>query len=408
MLFATALTATAAVVFVTTAAVAAYVDLQSQITVDDVDPLLGADRPAQLPVAPPTRDAPPDPADPYAGQPLNILVMGTDLRDAANIAVAGGAVEDGMRSDTTLLVHVAADRTRAEIVSIPRDSLVDIPTCTRTDGTVTPARSTTMFNRAFTYGGGPEEDIAGAAACTRRTVEQLTGVRTTDHVVVKMNGVEPIVDALGGVRMCMPEPVHGREVDLDLPAGEQRLDGYEAINFLRARKGTGFGLELGSDLQRIERQQAFLDATVHEVTSKNLLTSTPQLYRVVESILASISTSPDLGSPRALVGLALSLRSIPPENVVFTAVPVVDAPWDNDRVLWTAEADEIWARIAADEPPPGAEPAPGTDGGTGTGAGTGDGETGDDGDGTSTDPNPSAGTPSPAPSATTAPGVCPD
>jgi hypothetical protein len=189
-------------------------------------------------------------------------------------------------------------------------------------------------------------------------VESLTGVRITDHMVVEMTGVIDVVDAVGGVRMCLPEPVVGRKVDLNLPAGEVRLDGYTAINFLRARQGQGMGLELGSDLKRIERQQAFFDAMLREVLSQNLITDSPRLYRVVREVLQSISTGPDLASPAALAGLAWSLRDIDPAQIVFTSVPVVEAPRNPDRVVWTSEADAIWARIKADQPPPGSPTPP--------------------------------------------------
>lgn len=353
-----ALSLTGVLAFVGAGAGAAYIDLRQQMDVHDVDALLGDDRPTQ--VAAPAGDdtESKELVDPYADQALNIVVMGTDLRDGDNADVAGAATSsngDGMRSDTTMLVHIAGDRSRAEVVSIPRDSLVTIPDCTRTDGSHTGVWYNTMFNEAFSLGAGDSEDVAGAAACTRRAIEQLTGVLTTDHVVVEMSGVTPIVDAIGGVRMCLPEPMVGRQVDLDLPAGEQIIDGETAIDFLRARKGTGFGLEMGSDLARIDRQQAFLDAAAHEISSKNMLTDSPTLYRVVEAVLGSISTSPGLGTPEALAGFANSLRQIPPDQIVFTNVPVIDAPTNRNRVVWTAEADAIWQRISADEAPPAPE-----------------------------------------------------
>ncbi len=363
---------TAAVAFVGVGAAAAYIDLRSQMEVHDITELVGDD----LPVVEPTKD----PDDPFAGKALNILVMGTDMRDEANAEIAGGGGE--FASDTTLVVHVSGDRRRMEVVSIPRDSLVTIPECVRPDGTRTYEQYGAMFNSAFATGGGPEQDLAHAAACTQRTVMSLTGVPITSHVVVKMTGVIGVVDAVGGVRMCLPEPVKGgsNSPDLDLEAGEQVLDGRTAISFIRARKGTGMGLEMGSDLARIERQQAFLDATVRQITSKNLLTNSPELYSLVEAVLQSISTSPDLGSPQALAGLAVSLRGIDPSQVEFTSVPVVDAPSDPNRVVWTAEAAPLWERIAADEPPPGWEaPDEPTDGTT-------DGATDDATEGASEEP----------------------
>ena len=248
-------------------------------------------------------------------------------------------------------------------------------------------------------------------------------MRVTDHVVVEMTGVIGVVDAIGGVRMCLPEAVRGERVDLDLPKGEQRLDGYTAINFLRARKGEGMGLEVGSDLKRIERQQAFFDATMREILSQNVITDSPRLYRMVREILGAISTSPDLASPTALAGLAWSIRDIDPAQIVFTSVPVAAAPSDPNRVVWTSEADAIWERIRADEPPPGTEPAKG-DGSPKTSGATavdddvvspGAVEPGDDGGVDGADGGTRGGKegeeppkekPDPSPSATLLPGVC--
>ncbi|MFE7408270.1 LCP family protein [Isoptericola sp. NPDC057559] len=340
-----ALVVTAVVAFGSATAVATFLDLRSQIGVSDVDGLLAEnDRP-------PAVATEQDPSDPFAGKDLNILVMGTDFRDEANAKIAGAG--DEFHSDTTLLVHISGDRSRIEAVSIPRDSLVDIPSCKLPGGGQTAPHANAMFNTAFALGGGPGKDVTGAAACSIHTVEKLTGVRIEDHVVVQMTGVIGVVDAIGGVTMCLPEPVKGQRVDLDLKAGRQTLDGHTAINFLRARKGEGMGLEVGSDLKRIERQQAFFDATMRQILSQNVITDSPRLYRMVREILGSISTDPDLASPTALAGLAWSIRDIDPARIVFTSVPVVDSVSQPGRVEWTSGADEIWARLRADEAPPG-------------------------------------------------------
>ncbi len=388
----------------------AYVDLRNAIEVSDVDALL-ADRTGR-----PTRAA--DPDDPFAGHDLNVLVMGTDYRGEDNAALAGDG--DEFHSDTTLLVHISGDRTRLEIVSIPRDSLVDIPACPLPGGGESSPRSNAMFNEAFTIGGGPDKDVAGAAACTILTVEALTGVPVTDHVVVKMAGVVPIVDALGGVTMCLPEPVVGsKDVDLNLPAGQQTLDGYQSINFLRARKGQGMGLDLGSDLERIKRQQAFVDSMVRQILKQNVITDSARLYRLVEAALKSISTSPDMASPRALAGLAWSLRNVDPANLVFTPLPVVDSTAHPGRVEWvTDKADVIWERIIADRAPgapvDGGEPAPdGGDQGGADGDASGDPATPDPGAGATSEPpdgtasDPATDAPAPSPSPSLLPGVCP-
>lgn len=408
---------TGALAFVAVGAGAVYLDLKSKITVSDVSDLV---------VGGPTQEPPKDPSDPFAGRALNILVMGTDYRDAENAAIAGE--EEGMRSDTTFIVHVSGDRTRMEVVSIPRDSLVDLPACNLPDGSMSSPRRSTMFNEAFQIGSGGVDDMTYAAACTITAVQDLTGVTITNHVVVKMTGVIGVVDAINGVTMCFPEPVKEsrRYGTLDLPAGEHTLTGHEAISFLRARHGTGMGLEMGSDLTRIQRQQAFIDSAIRELLSQNIITNSPQLYGVIEAVLSSISADPTIADPTALAGLAFSLRNIKPSEVVFTQLPVVESPRDKNRVEWTSEADAIWQRLIDDAPAPGQEPADprddaaappagstdqggGTDAGTtDPGAGTADPGTGTTDPGTGTDAGTTApGTPETPATEERLPGVCP-
>lgn len=376
-----------AVTLVAAAGAAVYLDLKDEIGVSDVSGLVDVPEPA-------------DPDDPFTGRSLNILLLGTDLRGGENTEIAG-AGDGGMRSDTTMLVHISGDRSRIEVVSIPRDSLVEIPSCELPDGSESGA-SYGMFNSAFTIGGGAEEDLTYAAACAISAVQSLTDVPVTNHMVVQMDGVVDVVDALGGVRMCLPEPLvqdpaYGR---FELPAGEQTLDGRQAIGFLRARHGTGLGLEQGSDLTRIARQQAFVDSLVRQVLDQNVVTNSPQLYRTIRAVLGAISADPSLADPAALAGLAFSIRDIDPARIVFTELPVVAAPTDPNRVVWTEDAAAIWARLAADEPPPGHEtPAPHASEEGGSGGGS------EGGSGSSATPS---NRPDPSPSPSLLPGVCAD
>lgn len=402
------LVTTAVLAFAGTGVAAAYIDLKSSIDVSDVSELVTGATPAPTPK---------DPDDPFKDRALNILVMGTDLRDAENAAIAGE--DEGMRSDTTFVVHVSGDRSRMEVVSIPRDSLVKIPACNLPDGSMSKPRSSAMFNEAFSIGAGPQEDLTYAAACTISTVQTLTGLTITNHVVVKMTGVIGVVDALGGVRMCLPEPMQESKNygSLDLPAGDQVLDGHTAIQFLRARHGKGMGLDAGSDLTRITRQQALMDAALRQILSQNLITDSGRLYQVIKAALSSISPDPDLADPASLAGLAFSLRSISPSEIVFTELPIGTAPTDKNRVVWLPAADAIWERLVNDQPPPGHEtPAPtdsataGTDpaaGATDPAAGATDGAATDGAatDGGATGAGDAAVTPEPTPTPTLA-GVC--
>ncbi|MCL3862734.1 LCP family protein [Actinotalea sp. K2] len=349
--------------FGVTGAATAYVRLQNNILSADIDHLLGDDRPEVL--------ATPDPDDPNSGAPVNILVLGTDSREGSEEAVADG--EEGQRSDTTIVVHVSADRQRVDLVSIPRDSLVQIPECLRSDGTSSRAQGTAMFNSAYSIGGMSGE-ISDAAACTQRTVEQNTGVRIDHFVVINMAGFINMVDALGGVPICIPEEIYSPKANnLHLQAGNQVLDGGQALSYARARSGEGLD---GSDTARIGRQQRLLAATASSVLSKNLLTDVPELVRFLNAVTRSLTVSSGLSSIPDMTGLAFSLREVSSGSITFMTVPFAPAPSDPNRVVWTSEADDVWAKVASDQPlvtpvePPTAED-PTTDTGTGTdGAGS--------------------------------------
>ncbi|MFC8192704.1 LCP family protein [Cellulomonas sp. NPDC057328] len=302
----------------------------------------------------PTPTGPPDPTDARAGEAVNVLILGSDQRDGENEAI-GGAVE-GMRSDTTILMHVSADRTRVELVSIPRDSLVDIPACTMSDGRTTKARKG-MFNDAFAIGYDNGNDIASAAACTWSTVVENTGVPLTHFVVIDFAGFQNMINAVGGVETCIENDIKDRYTGLDITAGLHRLDGVTALQYARARHGTGLD---GSDIMRAGRQQRLIADLADEVLSKNVLTDAPQLLQFLSAATQSLTTDVTMGD---LTGLAFSLRSIDRANIVLTTVPWAPARTDPNRVEWTSAADELWANIASDVPMLGAptpEPTPTT------------------------------------------------
>jgi LCP family protein required for cell wall assembly len=379
----TALVSLAVLSFVATGAATAYVRLQNNISSADVDHLLGDDRPEVV--------VTPDPDDPNQGMPVNILVMGTDLRDDAT-GIANDGTE-GERSDTTIVVHISGDRQRVELVSIPRDSLVDIPECLREDGSSSRAQHNAMFNSAFTVGGQSGETSDGAA-CTQKTVEANTGVRIDHFVVVNMGGFADMVDGLGGVPICLPQEIYSPKANnLHLQAGNQVLTGAVAANYVRARTGQGLGN--GSDTDRIRRQQEFLASMAREVLTKNILTDVPELVRFLNAVTRSLTVSSGLSSIPDLTGLAFSLRSIRSGNIVLMTIPFAAAPSDRNRVVWTDDADAVWANIAADRPivPPAAPPVePGTtDGGT-----SGTPPTSETTDPGSTDPGSDPGTTAPA------------
>lgn len=315
-----------------------YLTLQNNITSSNVDALLGDNRPTREPV--PEEDEPRtgmiDPLDPFAHRDINILVMGSDVRDEDN---EGYGDVEGMRSDTTLLVHVSKDRSRVDAVSIPRDSWVPIPECERADGSWT-RPMTTKFNAAFAYGGATG-DTGSAAACTIKTVEELTGVYVDAFTVVDFSGFERIVDSLGGVDMCVPELIDAPLANhLYLEPGVHTMDGETALSFARARSGAGL---TGSDIARIDRQQELFNAIADKAL--NSLTDLPTLYSFLESATSTLTVSSNISSLSRMAGLTWSLRSL--EDLEFHTVPVVDRG-DGANVLWTSEADLLWEQMRND------------------------------------------------------------
>ncbi len=326
---------TAVLSFGATGAVAAYTHFQGNVNVADVSSLVG----------PPPSSTATNVADPNAGRALNILVMGSDQRNGEDGAI-GGYV-GGMRSDTTMVAHVSADRSRVDVVSIPRDSLVDIPSCTATNGKTSRA-TRDMFNSAFATGADLGGDTASAAACTIKTVQQDTGL-TIDHwVVVDFAGFIRMVDAIGGVPICIPNAMDAPKAGLQVAAGYQTLDGTTALAYARARTGQGVGD--GSDTNRIGRQQQLIAATMRELLSKNMLTNVPQLMGFLDGATQALTVDKGLGALSDMAGLGYSLRGISSGNITFMTIPFGAAPTDPNRVVWTSDAHRIWQNMLNDVP----------------------------------------------------------
>ncbi|MFE3633073.1 LCP family protein [Streptomyces cellostaticus] len=266
----------------------------------------------------------------------NILLIGSDTRAGQGNRRYGRDL-GSERSDTTILLHLAADRRSATAVSLPRDLMVDIPGCHRPDG----SRSEpvfAMFNRAFQVGG---------SACTVRTVEKLTDIRVDHHMVVDFSGFKEMVDAVDGVRVCLPEPIDDKDAGLRLPAGKVTLDGEQALGYVRARKTLGNG----SDTDRIDRQQQFLGALVNKVQSSGVLLNPVKLYPLLDAATSSLTTDPELASLRGLYQLVRGLRDIPTDHVQFLTVPRKSYVYDANRdQLVEPEAERLFARLRADRP----------------------------------------------------------
>ncbi|MGW0081337.1 LCP family protein [Streptomyces sp. NPDC003393] len=266
----------------------------------------------------------------------NILLIGSDTR-AGDGNTRYGRDSGTERSDTMILLHLAANRRSATAVSLPRDLMVDVPDCRRPDGSRTEPMFA-MLNYAYQTGG---------PACTIRTVEKLTDIRVDHHAVVDFSGFKAMVDAVDGVEMCLKKPVNDKDAGLRLPAGRVTLDGEQALGYVRARKSLGDG----SDTDRMERQQRFLGALVSKVRGDDVLLNPAKLYPVLNAATSSLTTDPALANLRGLYQLVRGLREIPTEQVRFLTVPRESYVYDADRdQLVEPEAEKLFARLRADQP----------------------------------------------------------
>ncbi|MFC8452284.1 LCP family protein [Kitasatospora sp. NPDC057223] len=264
----------------------------------------------------------------------NILLIGSDDRTGANAAYGSAG---GRRSDTAILLHLAADRRRATAVSIPRDAMVSVPPCELPDGTRTGTRLV-QFNWAYETGG---------AACAIRAVEQLSGVRIDHHLILDFTGFKEMVNAVGGVEVCVPKAIHDRDAQLDLPAGRRTLNGEQALGWVRVRESLGDG----SDTQRMGRQQQFLASLMRKVQSQGVLLNPARLWPVLNAATSSLKADAGLSSLGALYDLTWDLRAIPAADVVFLTAPRRPYRLDPDRdELVQPQTSLLFAALREDRP----------------------------------------------------------
>ncbi|MEU1286316.1 LCP family protein [Kitasatospora sp. NPDC005856] len=273
---------------------------------------------------------------------FNILVLGSDSRSGDNGSMAGGSTGDTARSDTAMVVHVNQDHSGAQIVSIPRDTLVTRPDCTDASGRTVSGAKRAMYNSAFESGG---------AVCAVKTTEQLTGLRMDHYLQIDFAGFARVVDAIGGATVTTTVAIHDKDSGLDLPPGEHHLDGQQALAFVRTRHGVGDG----SDLGRIELQKQMVKSLLQQIGGSGLLTDPVRLWSVGDTVTRSITTDSALGSVNSLVGLAQELKGIGPDRLSMVTLPVEAAPGDPNRVVpQQPQAGQVWTALRADQPFPSA------------------------------------------------------
>ncbi|MBQ0829576.1 LCP family protein [Streptomyces tagetis] len=276
-------------------------------------------------------------------QPVNILLIGTDKRTGSGNEGYGDAGSVG-HADTTILLHVAKDRSNATALSIPRDLIVDIPDCptTQDDGStqIIPGSPDARFNTSLGQDGR-------TPSCTMRTVTELTGVTPDNFMVADFNAVKTLTSAVGGVEVCLGKDIDDRDSHLKLSAGTHTIQGEEALAFVRTRHSVGFG----GDLSRIEIQQQFLSALMRKLKSNDTLTSPAKMLKLAEAGTQALTVDAQLDDIGRLKDLGLELGRLDIKNLTFTTVPVVDNPGEKVKssvVLDEGSAPQVFQMIRDD------------------------------------------------------------
>ncbi|MEU9384027.1 LCP family protein [Streptomyces sp. NPDC048279] len=310
-----------------------YSGIDGNIKGVDINKAIGDDRPEKLPTS---------------GQ--NVLILGSDSRAGANADLHTGRVS-GARSDTALVLHIPQGRKKAVAVSIPRDTLVTRPKCTKADGSTAASAKRVMFNSIYSQVG---------PACVVKTVEQISGVRMDHYVEVDFAGFKGLVDAIGGVTVTVDQDIHDSSSGLDLAKGTHKLNGTQSLEFVRTRHGIGDG----SDLGRIGLQQQFMIALLAEIQKQDLLGSPVKAYKIADKLTAALTTDSELASLTKLAEFGRSLNGVNPSTMETIMLPVAYDKVDPNRVVAAQpQANTLWKAIrTGSDIPESAKKSPATGG----------------------------------------------
>ncbi|WP_330288421.1 LCP family protein [Streptomyces sp. NBC_00576] len=280
-----------------------------------------------------------------AGQtPLNILLIGSDSRGSdANVSLGGDKANRGNPplGDVQMLVHVSADRKSAAVVSIPRDTRVDIPKCTDPDTGEKFAATNQIINTSLARGG---------AGCTLATWQNLTGVYIDHWMTIDFAGVVKMADAIGGVEVCVKQNVWDHPLPnvsggsgLKLTAGKHKVQGKEALQWLRTRHA------FYSDLGRAKAQHMYMNSMIRTLKGQNVFTDAGRLTGLAEAATKSLTVSEELGTVKELYDLGMQLKSVPTDRITMTTMPtVVDPQNENHLVPADTDAETMWTMLRDD------------------------------------------------------------
>jgi LCP family protein required for cell wall assembly len=265
-----------------------------------------------------SRPAPATPEQVADAEPVTFLLVGSDTRTEP----APGELPGG-RSDAIMLARFSADRQHAQLISIPRDSWVDIP-----------GHGRNKINASYAFG-GPTLLI--------ETVEQLTQVRIDHYVAIDFDGLIHVTDDLGGVDVVVAETTSNGPHTF--PAGLNHLDGEQARWYLAQR----YGLP-GGDFDRVKRQQQYLQSMFGKLFSSNTFTDPGRLDSSLLAVTSAVSIDDTLGNTD-LLALAYSLRNVTPDDIDFFTAPVLGTGMEGPAsvvYLDTVSCERMWAYLRGD------------------------------------------------------------
>jgi LCP family protein required for cell wall assembly len=285
-------------------------------------------------------------------RPINVLLMGSDTRAGKNGGVVGGKVDGFGSADTAMILHISADHQHATVMSLPRDLVLQLPQC-KTSGGRTVGGTVGQINWAYAYGG---------PLCSRKTVEQLTGIRMDHFIVLDFHGFVQMINSINGVTVCVPQTVNDTHGHINLKAGTYPVKGTAALDYVRERQGLGDG----GDRSRITRQHAFISSMINKMESNGVLFNPASLYGLINNATKAITVDQGLGSVTKLLSFAESIKGIKPANVKFFTVKTQNYPptmpnyrsWRYQLALVQPAASQEFAALANDTPVGGAATKP--------------------------------------------------
>ncbi|MEE4544984.1 LCP family protein [Streptomyces sp. V4-01] len=273
--------------------------------------------------------------DAFGRTPVNVLVIGSDTRAGRADCRLGGDCGPGQNADVEMVLHLAADRSHASVLSIPRDTVTDLPACRASRGRISAAHRGAV-NSTLQYGPG----------CTVAAVHTLTGIPIDHFVMADFAGVVRMSDAAGGVPVCVDRALYDPYSHLRLTAGRHSLRGQGALEFLRSRHAFGDGDDLG----RTDAQHLFLASLTQRMRRSGSLGDPAGLLSLADAATKALTVDPGLAAVSRLTGLAADVRKVPPARFAFTTMPTSPDPANRNRLVPAPAADRLFAVIASDLP----------------------------------------------------------